>query len=74
MTPAPSGAILIGMKGVCLMRLRFWQRRSGRQRALDAIVALRRHPLVKPGRPRTSGSVNDDHWAQQAWLGGYGQP
>ncbi|HST49473.1 hypothetical protein [Jatrophihabitans sp.] len=56
------------------MRLRFWQRRSGRQQALDALAALRRNRLLKPGRPRTPGSVNDEYWAIQAGLGGYGTP
>lgn|GEM_PF-6926164 len=73
-TPALSGAILIGMKGVCPMRLRFWQRRSLRQRALDAIAAERRHPWVKPAAPATPGSANDEYWAVQAGLAGYGQP
>jgi hypothetical protein len=56
------------------MRLRFWQRRSSRQRALDAIADVRRHPLIKPATPPTTGSMNDDYWATQAWLGGYGTP
>ncbi len=57
------------------MRLRFWQRRrSGRERALAAIADVRRHPLIKPGTPPTPGSMNDDYWATQAWLGGYGLP
>lgn len=56
--------------------MHFWfrRRRSDRQQALDAIAAIRRHPLIKPGRPRTTGSVNDEYWAKQAWLAGYGQP
>lgn len=56
------------------MRLWFWQQRSDRQRALDAIAAMRRHPLMKAGRPRTTGSVNDQYWAMQAGMAGYGQP
>jgi hypothetical protein len=57
------------------MRLRFWRREpTGRQRALNAIAELRRHPLIKPATPQTTGSVNDDYWATQAWLGGYGYP
>jgi hypothetical protein len=57
------------------MRLRFWRREpTGRQRALNAIAELRRHPLIKPATPPTTGSVNDDYWATQAWLGGYGYP
>jgi hypothetical protein len=54
------------------MRLRFWRRRSSRQRALDAIAAARRHPLIKPGRPAMPGSGNDQYWAMQAGM--YGQP
>lgn len=57
-----------------MMRLLYWRRLSSRQRALATIADLRRHPLIKPDRPRTTGSMNDDYWAQQAWLGGYGQP
>lgn len=56
------------------MRLRFWQRRSSRQRALDAIAAMRRHPLIQPGAPPTPGSANDDYWAMQGGMAGYGQP
>jgi len=56
------------------MRLRFWRRRSSRQRALDAIAQSRRHPLIKPGRPRTPGSVNDQYWAMQGGMAGYGRP
>jgi hypothetical protein len=56
------------------MRLRFWRQRSGRQRALDALAALRRNRLLKPAASRTPGSANDEHWAIQAGLGGYGQP
>jgi hypothetical protein len=55
-----------------LMRLRFWRRRSSRQRALDAIAQARRHPLVKPGPVRTPGSANDLYWALQGGM--YGQP
>ena len=57
-----------------LMRLRFWQRRSSRQRALDAIAQARRQPLVKPGTERTPGSVNDQYWAMQGGMAGYGTP
>jgi len=56
------------------MRLRFWRRRSSRQRALDAIAQARKHPLIKPGRPPTPGSVNDVYWAMQGGMGGYGRP
>ncbi len=58
------------------MRLRFWRRwrRSSRQRALDAIADVRRHPLIKPGRERTPGSANDEYWAIQGGMAGYGQP
>lgn len=56
------------------MRLLFWRRRSSRQCALEAIAAERRHPWVKPAAPRTPGSVNDEYWAIQAGLGGYGTP
>jgi hypothetical protein len=57
------------------MRLRFWRRRlSSRERALAAIADARRHPLIKPVAPLTPGSMNDDYWAIQAGLGGYGQP
>jgi hypothetical protein len=56
------------------MRLRFWRRRSSRQRALDALAEARRHPLIKPAAPRTTGSANDDYWAMQAGMGGSGQP
>lgn len=56
------------------MRLRFWRRRSSRQRALDAIAQARRHPLIKPSPDPTPGSANDDYWAMQAGMAGYGSP
>jgi len=57
------------------MRLRFWRRRlSSRERALAAIADARRHPLIKPATPPTTGSVNDDYWVIQGGLAGYGQP
>lgn len=56
------------------MRLRFWRRRSSRQRALDAIAEMRCHPLGGAGVARTPGSANDDYWAMQAGMAGYGQP
>jgi hypothetical protein len=56
------------------MRLWLWRRRSGRQRALDAIAAERRYPWVKPAPARTPGSANDEYWAMQAGIAGYGTP
>jgi len=56
------------------MRLRFWERRSGRQQALDALAALRRNRLLKPAAPHTPGSANDEYWTMQAGMAGYGAP
>jgi len=56
------------------MRLRFWERRSSRQQALAALAALRRNRLLKPASPRTPGSANDEYWAMQAGMAGYGAP
>jgi hypothetical protein len=38
------------------------------------MAAMRRHPLIQPGAPPTPGSANDDYWAMQGGMAGYGQP
>ncbi len=56
------------------MRIRFWRRgrQADRTAALVALRALRRHPLIKPGREHTPGSANDEYWALQAGMSGHG--
>ena len=59
-----------------LLRRAFSRRReaASRQQALKVLADLRQHPLINPGHEPTPGSANDDYWAVQAGLGGYGQP
>jgi hypothetical protein len=62
------------------MRPLFWRRaRAGRHpadrdTALRALQSLRHDRLLRPVSTPTPGSVNDDYWAIQAGLGGFGLP
>jgi hypothetical protein len=58
------------------MRLRFWRTAepADRATALRALWSLRRDRLLRPVAAPTPGSVNDDYYAIQAGLGGYGTP
>jgi hypothetical protein len=58
------------------MRLRFWTTAepADRDTALRALRSLKRNRLLRPVAEPTPGSVNDDYYAIQAGLGGYGAP
>jgi hypothetical protein len=58
------------------MRLCFWKTSepADRNTALRALRSLRRNRLLRPAAEPTPGSVNDDYYAIQAGLGGYGTP
>jgi hypothetical protein len=56
------------------MRLLFWRTSKpvDRDTALRALQSLKRNRLLRPAADPTPGSVNDEYYAIQAGLAGYG--